>query len=620
MAPFAGAEKSAVCWKSGTGFHQELTGRENIFISGYMLGMKKSDIKKNFDEIVQFSGIGAFLDTPVKRYSSGMYVRLAFAVAAHLEPDILIVDEVLAVGDAEFQKKCMGKMKDVSTQKGRTIIFVSHNMQAVNSLCSKAIWLQRGTVLDNGEAKAVVNNYMSQLQRKLWKQQWHRQDAPGNESIKVLSIEMIPHLEDPMLPVDIRTPITVRFRFLNTQNGINLMTGLHLFTLTGECIFDVCCAPVRIRCRHPGRRMHHSRKFFKRRLLLFLHHFRARQLAAIVLPGRMPVFRCGGLPRGPELVRQMDGVCASAVSVYPFAGKNAGALSGRCAVAFMNPSTHIPPLVSVVIPCYNHGAFLAEAIESIQAQTYPHIEILVVDDGSTDNTKEVACGFEKVRYIHQPNAGLSAARNTGIKASTGAYILFSDADDWLMPNAVETNMVLLQQRPDAAFVSGGHKKVNRWKQTLEEEPFPVEQDHFQRMLQGNYIGMHGTVLYQRWAFENVQYDTTLKACEDYDVYLNLSREHPVLHHTKTIAAYRFHSQNMSGNIPLMLDTVLDVLRRQQPFLRTREEQVAFNKGLQNWSEYYTGKLFQKLMQERAQESSPTFQMPMRPAGKKNRPF
>jgi glycosyltransferase involved in cell wall biosynthesis len=302
----------------------------------------------------------------------------------------------------------------------------------------------------------------------------------------------------------------------------------------------------------------------------------------------------------------MDGVCASAVSVYPFAGKNAGALSGRCAVAFMNPSTHIPPLVSVVIPCYNHGAFLAEAIESIQAQTYPHIEILVVDDGSTDNTKEVACGFEKVRYIHQPNAGLSAARNTGIKASTGAYILFSDADDWLMPDAVETNMALLQQSPDAAFVSGGHKKVNRWKQTLEEEPFPVEQDHFQRMLQGNYIGMHGTVLYQRWAFENVQYDTTLKACEDYDVYLNLSREHPVLHHTKTIAAYRFHSQNMSGNIPLMLDTVLDVLRRQQPLLRTREEQVAFNKGLQNWTEYYTGKLFQKLMQERAQESSPTF--------------
>jgi hypothetical protein len=134
----------------------------------------------------------------------------------------------------------------------------------------------------------------------------------------------------------------------------------------------------------------------------------------------------------------------------------------------------------------------------------------------------------------------------------------------------------------------------------------VEQDHYQRMLQGNYIGMHGTVLYQRWAFEKVQYDTTLKACEDYDVYLNLSREHPVLHHTKTIAAYRFHSQNMSGNIPLMLETVLDVLRRQQPLLRTREEQIAFNKGLHNWTEYYTGKLFQKLMQEKHLGAGPTF--------------
>lgn len=227
----------------GTGFHQELSGRENIYISGYMLGMKKAEIKKNFDEIVAFSGIETFIDTPVKRYSSGMYVRLAFAVAAHLEPDILIVDEVLAVGDAEFQKKCMGKMKDVSTKKGRTIIFVSHNMQAVNSLCSKAIWLQKGAVLANGEAKTVVNNYMSHLQRRLWQQHWNIQDAPGNESIKMLSVQLIPHLPDPLLPVDIRTPLTVKFRFYNSEKGINLMTGLHLFTVAGECIFDVCCAP-----------------------------------------------------------------------------------------------------------------------------------------------------------------------------------------------------------------------------------------------------------------------------------------------------------------------------------------------------------------------------------------
>lgn len=253
----------------GTGFHQELTGRENIFISGYMLGMKRSDIKKNFDEIVQFSGIGNFLDTPVKRYSSGMYVRLAFAVAAHLEPDILIVDEVLAVGDAEFQKKCMGKMKDVSTQKGRTIIFVSHNMQAVTSLCSKAIWMQKGRVLANGEAKTVVNNYTSHLQRKLWHQQWDRTEAPGNDTIRVLSVALTPQLADPLAPVDIRTPLTVTFKFYNNEPGINLMTGLHLFTVAGECIFDVATAPttydagvIEGRCTVPGNFLNDGSYYF----------------------------------------------------------------------------------------------------------------------------------------------------------------------------------------------------------------------------------------------------------------------------------------------------------------------------------------------------------------------
>lgn len=229
----------------GTGFHQELTGRENIFISGHMLGMKKAEIRKKFDEIVEFSGVGPFLDTPVKRYSSGMYVRLAFAVAAHLEPDILIVDEVLAVGDAEFQKKCLAKMKDVSTRKGRTILFVSHNMQAVNLLCSKALWLQKGRVADSGDTKLIVNRYLSTLQRRQWKQVWEDpEQAPGNEHIKVLSVELIPQLTDPQAPIDIRTPLTVRFRFYNAGHDINLVTGLVLFTLSGECIFDVCCEPA----------------------------------------------------------------------------------------------------------------------------------------------------------------------------------------------------------------------------------------------------------------------------------------------------------------------------------------------------------------------------------------
>jgi lipopolysaccharide transport system ATP-binding protein len=224
----------------GTGFHPELTGRENIFISGSMLGMKKREIRAQFDEIVEFSGIKPFIDTPVKRYSSGMYVRLAFGIAAHLDPDILIVDEVLAVGDAEFQKKCMGKMKDVSSKKGRTIIFVSHNMQAINNLCSKAIWLENGSISASGETQLVVNKYLSAFQKKLWKQHWSElEEAPGNQWIRMMAIELIPHLQDPLMPIDVRTSLTVRFRFKNLKKQINLSTSLALFTLAGECIFNI---------------------------------------------------------------------------------------------------------------------------------------------------------------------------------------------------------------------------------------------------------------------------------------------------------------------------------------------------------------------------------------------
>lgn len=146
----------------GTGFHPELTGRENVYMNGTILGMKKAEIDSKFDEIVDFSGVETFLDTPVKRYSSGMKVRLAFAVAAHLEPEILIVDEVLAVGDAEFQKKCIGKMQDVAGG-GRTVLYVSHNMGSVQSLCSRAITFTRGSLVDDGPPDLVVKRYLSEL-------------------------------------------------------------------------------------------------------------------------------------------------------------------------------------------------------------------------------------------------------------------------------------------------------------------------------------------------------------------------------------------------------------------------------------------------------------------------
>jgi lipopolysaccharide transport system ATP-binding protein len=152
--------RAASLLEVGTGFHPELSGRENIYLNGAILGMKSTEIRKKFDEVVAFAGVEKFLDTPIKRYSSGMYVRLAFAVAAHLDPDILVIDEVLAVGDAEFQKKCLGKMDEVSRREGRTVLLVSHNMAAVTSLCPQAIWLDKGSIRCRGETRKVINEYL----------------------------------------------------------------------------------------------------------------------------------------------------------------------------------------------------------------------------------------------------------------------------------------------------------------------------------------------------------------------------------------------------------------------------------------------------------------------------
>ncbi len=249
----------------------------------------------------------------------------------------------------------------------------------------------------------------------------------------------------------------------------------------------------------------------------------------------------------------------------------------------------------MIIPCFNHAQYLAYAIESVIKQTYPHVEIIVVDDGSGDNTKEVAHCYSNVTYIYQDNSGLSAARNTGIDISTGDYLVFLDADDWLYPDALNVNVKYLRENPEAAFVSGAHLKVSDTGEILDDQKFSVEGNHYHQLLQGNYIGMHATVMYQRWVFNEWRYDVTLKACEDYDLYLKITRKYPVIHHQAVMAGYRIHNTNMSGNISLMLDTVLNVLKRQEPFLESTNEAGFYHNGFNVWKEYYTGKIFEKLM-------------------------
>lgn len=221
----------------GTGFHNELTGRENIFLNGAILGMRRAEIEKRFDEIVAFSELERFLDTPVKNYSSGMYMRLAFAVAAHLEPEILIVDEVLAVGDAAFQKKCLNKMQAVGSE-GRAILFVSHDMQAIARLCGRVIWLKDGSVLKDGATNEVIGAYLHEQSQigaeKFWET---REIAPGDEITKLRRVRVRDEAGATVSAIDIRRAVGIELTYDVTQSGVVFVPNAHFYNEQGACVF-----------------------------------------------------------------------------------------------------------------------------------------------------------------------------------------------------------------------------------------------------------------------------------------------------------------------------------------------------------------------------------------------
>jgi lipopolysaccharide transport system ATP-binding protein len=219
----------------GTGFHAELTGRENIYLNGAILGMKKAEIGRKFDEIVEFAGLGKFVDTPVKRYSSGMYVRLGFAVAAHLEPEIMIVDEVLSVGDAAFQKKCLGKMEGMA-HEGRTVLFVSHNMLSVQSLCTRVIVLKQGTVGFNGTPEQAVIDYLISIEELQNQALESRDNRVGGEAFRFASVHFLN--PETMAPLDVLVsgqPVLIRIGYVNKTTQIlkDISCGIAFFTLGG---------------------------------------------------------------------------------------------------------------------------------------------------------------------------------------------------------------------------------------------------------------------------------------------------------------------------------------------------------------------------------------------------
>jgi len=228
----------------GTGFHLELSGRENIFLNGAILGMKKSEIDRYFDNIVEFAEIETFLDTPVKHYSSGMFMRLAFAVAAHLEPEILLVDEVLAVGDHEFQQKCLGKM-DAVARGGRTVIFVSHNMTALSQMCSRSYLLSEGRIIRSGPTAEVVSEYLRLNADAGGERSWPDiSTAPGNEKIRIRTVRVI-SAGSLRTEVDIDQEVSIEVEFVNLASGLkNICTNIYLLDARGVVVLSTGNTPA----------------------------------------------------------------------------------------------------------------------------------------------------------------------------------------------------------------------------------------------------------------------------------------------------------------------------------------------------------------------------------------
>jgi glycosyltransferase involved in cell wall biosynthesis len=246
-------------------------------------------------------------------------------------------------------------------------------------------------------------------------------------------------------------------------------------------------------------------------------------------------------------------------------------------------------VVSVVIPCFNHGHFLAAAIESCLQQSYPRVEIVVVDDGSSDNTQEVARRYDGVRYVRQENGGLAAARNTGIRRSNGEYLMFLDADDRLVPEAVRLNVELLERCHECAFVSGEHcyigvegRRTNEWARPV------VQEQHYAALLRSNYIGCHAAVTYRRSVFQAVGgFDAGLTCCEDYDIYLRIARRFPVRAHGELVAEYRRYGSSMSEDRASMLRGAITVLRRQRQWsAEDPRRRAALAEGFRYWQDYY----------------------------------
>jgi len=568
----------------GSGFHPELTGRENVYLSGAVLGMRRREVTAKLDSIVAFAGVPEFIDVPVKWYSSGMYVRLGFAIAAHLEMDILLVDEVLAVGDASFQTKCFARIAELK-REGATIVLISHDLASVERLCSRAVLLDHGRAALVGPAREVVAAYQRVVEGTPLQAAVGRE---GREDAEILSIEAAGRDATPVASVPTGAPAVVRIRYAARRELRSPRFDLFFYGFEDGTLQSHCRgAEPDLVPAGEGTAEFELPALGLQPGVYSLGATLTEQGATRPCAwsyGRATLY----VPNGPGLQGRF---------YMPSAFRHRPPRAAPCAEGGVMLEVDRRPVVSVVIPCYNQAQFLGEAVESALGQAGCRPEVIVVDDGSHPPLSPEAWARRGVRCLRQPNAGVAAARNAGLAASGADYIVFLDADDRLAPGGIEAGLQRLLARPDAACAIGLCRVIDH---AGEPRPFqqqqPVDEDPFRALLQGNFVWMPAQVVYRRSVLRRFGgFDPEVPACADYDLYFRIARAALVVCHDAVVAEYRHHGSNMSGNGVLMLRSAVAVLERQWPHVRHRRDyRRAYAAGNRFWRAFYGDRVVEEI--------------------------
>jgi lipopolysaccharide transport system ATP-binding protein len=618
----------------GTGFHDELTGRENIYMNGSILGMRKKEIDAAMDQIVAFADVDQFLDTPVKRYSSGMRMRLGFAVAAHLRTDVLFVDEVLAVGDIGFQKKCLGTMRELGSG-GRTIIFVSHNMAAIENLCKRTIWIADGKVKEAGDTRQVIRSYLNSF--------WAAEDRSldlehisarrGTGTVRLLKMEFLHKDGSELQAVHSGDALRVRFQYECERDIPSLDFGLRIYSNLGVLLSDVhtWSTDQAVPLARKGKGSIELEIDFLN-LMPGTYYLGAwvasdfgifhdeldnvakldveacdyygtgrgieSRFGLMFFPFRWsangdggPVAESATEHSGVARATNKSGAAHSSVGVGPSKEILTVPTSETDDKAFGQPAlvhtvhrngstkssmvTVSRSLISVIIPTYNSARFLRQAVDSVLAQDYRPIEVIVVDDGSNDGSEDALAPYGKeVRYLRQTNQGPAAARNLGIKNAIGEWLAFLDADDQWLPGKLSIQAQVLSNHPnvglvhtDSLFLDDATGRLWHEDRTRERYSGKCYEELFWR----NAITT-SSVLLRRACLEKVGvFDSGPKTqrangaisffAEDYDLWMRLARDYELQYVAKQLVTYRFHGSNNSRQTIRMIENELYVIER-----------------------------------------------------------